>query len=171
MASKGRGARIKGKGFEIKLAQTFNKTFGLPNNGDDSFKRRWSGRAETPIGGDLKNPDWWPWPIEARNREGWDFNMIFKSHISCPMLKWWREMTEKNKTDALILAFTRNHVPNYVMFDRMELTRVLDLSVDVIDLEDVPVISLALYGLTICRLEDFLAAVKPLRSHMEGMVG
>lgn len=113
----GRRSKNKGKDYERYLAHTLNEWAGLENEKDGSFKRRWSGRAETPQGGDLINPSWFPIIVEARKRESWSFDEIMRNGMNSIIAKWWEEMVTKNKTHWVMLAFSKNRQPDYIAFD------------------------------------------------------
>jgi len=152
----GRKSRHKGKRHENQLAHTFNRWAALPNNDDGSFKRHWSGRLETKVGGDLQVPEWFePFVIEARNREGWSFSALLENGKKSTLIKWWRELKAKNDNLPMIMVFTRNNLPNYVMWGRDENAIFLSFPGYALD---VPTMSFCLpdFGVTIAKLDDFL---------------
>lgn len=141
----GRRSKNKGKDYERYLAHKLNKWAGLENEKAGSFKRRWSGRAETPEGGDLINPPWFNIIIEARKRENWNFDDIMRNGFNSIIARWWEEMAVKNKTHHLMLIFSKNRQPDYVAF-----TDTLDMPVAK-TIEDVALITIVL-PLTPCKL-------------------
>lgn len=124
----GRRSKNKGKDYERNLSHRFNEYAGLENEKAGSFKRRWSGRAETPEGGDLITPDWFPIIIEARKRESWSFDEIMRNGAESIIAKWWDEMVEKNKTHWVMLVFSKNRQPDYIAFDDSVDTPLLKLN-------------------------------------------
>lgn len=119
----GRMSRRKGKSTENVQSHKWNDWASLPYNKEGSFRRWWAGREETGRKGDLKVPDFFPFIIEIRNREGWTFSSIFGGTTNtkpCTLLQWWYEMLEKNGYAPLFLIFTKNRQPDYVMYSGVE---------------------------------------------------
>lgn len=112
----GKKSRRKGKVAENVIAHVMNDWCGVAHNTDLSFRRWWAGREETGKRGDLKVPTWFPFVVEIRDREGWSFESLFTSGSSSTILQWWRELKEKNAHAPMLMVFTRNHQPNFVMF-------------------------------------------------------
>lgn len=54
-------------------------------------------------------------PIEAKNREEWNFNSLFTTNINNHVIyKYWLKSNEDTFSNKSIIFFTKNHVTDYV---------------------------------------------------------
>ena len=69
--------------------------------------------------GDIVAPDDinFPYSIEIKNQEGWDFHQLFQDQGKIP--KWWKQTEDDAKVvDKLpCLIFTRNNLPYFTMLN------------------------------------------------------
>lgn len=120
----GKMAKRKGDNFERKLATDLEKTYGTPGAkvGDREFYRTpLSGGMKTEYPGDIIVPDWFPYMIEAKNREEiGDLSSLFSRGKSHPLVKWIKEEEVKAATinRALLVVFTRNFASTLVATKR-----------------------------------------------------
>jgi hypothetical protein len=110
-------AKRKGDNFERALANDLQNTYGTPDAkaGDREFYRTpLSGGMKTEYPGDIVVPDWFPYMIEAKNREEiGDLSTLFVRRDGHPLVKWLKEERSKAKKiqRALLVVFKRNFGP------------------------------------------------------------
>lgn len=112
----GRFSRQKGKVYERAVAHKLNAWAGIAKEDEVKFCRRWAGRKEVPVGGDLICPTWFPYIIEARLRKTWSMESVFTQGNKATIIAWWHELKEKNKYGKLLLVFSKDNYPDYVMY-------------------------------------------------------
>lgn len=116
-------ARTKGNSFEIVVAKRLTEWWGL------NFRRvpLSGGYDKRLVVGDLWIADrsatieeikGFPFSIEAKNREGWDWNILFGPGNSSLMEYWKQAKDDASKLDKIaLLIFKKNFSPLYVGWD------------------------------------------------------
>lgn len=113
----GKMSKRKGDNFERHLATNLQKAYGIPGTkkGDREFYRTpLSGGMKTEFSGDIVVPDWFPFMIEAKNREEiGDLSTLYTRRSAHPLVKWIKEEARKAKKmeKALLVVFKRNFGP------------------------------------------------------------
>ena len=128
---KGIRGRDKGREFELSIAKVFARWSGTP------FKRTPLSGGWDPnvVSGDVfcvaeyepKDTDRirFPFSIEAKDDESWDFVQLFKGTEKCPLKTFWRQATRDAKMTKKIpmLVFSKNWTPVFVMLQTPILER------------------------------------------------
>ena len=126
----GMKSKRKGSNFERFLSRELSEWWYQ----DNSILRRvpLSGGWDAAALGDVMVPPAYigkvpkfPFYVEARNREGWDFSELYDVDRNSALKKWWAETLTKAKVPKQIplLVFSRAYQPTYVLFDpAMDLT-------------------------------------------------
>ncbi len=119
MATRGKGAKTKGKGFELKIAQLLSKQWDMqlvrtPASGGT----HWKGDIIPKI-----NYENFPLCIECKKQEGWAFEQLFSSDNPV-ILKWWEQTIKETPSNKIpILFFTKNYQSIYVMLYKEHLLK------------------------------------------------
>lgn len=115
MASSGRGARVKGKNFERKIAKELTSWWGYEfNSSPASGALHWS--SSNNVAGDLVVPleANFPFVIECKKHEDWTIENLFLNNKD--IKNWWAQVVgdakEVHKTPILI--FSRNRAKSFV---------------------------------------------------------
>jgi len=121
MAKQGRGARNKGSNFERKIADMLSrKIYGekgkfhrVPMSGG----LHWSGNARS-CGDIICDNDKFPFVIECKNQEAWDFMQLFnqKGTLWNFIQQSMEESVEADK--PWLLVFKKNHSPIYICYSK-----------------------------------------------------
>lgn len=113
----GKMSKRKGDNFERHLATDLQKAYGIPGTkaGDREFYRTpLSGGMKTEFSGDIVVPSWFPFMIEAKNREEiGDLSTLYTRGRAHPLIKWIKEERGKAKKllRSLLVVFKRNFGP------------------------------------------------------------
>jgi hypothetical protein len=116
MASQGRGAKVKGSGYELKMAKNLSPIWGgtfhrVPGSGS----LHWG--DDNRVAGDIAAPPEvdFPFVVECKKHEGWTMDHVVLD-IGDPR-KWWEQVVldcrRVKKTPMLI--FSRNRAKDFVM--------------------------------------------------------
>jgi hypothetical protein len=133
MASQGRGAKVKGSGYELKIAKLFSPWWGgqfhrVPGSGS----LHWG--DDNRVAGDIAAPQGldFPFVVECKKHEGWTMDHVLLN-IGDPF-KWWGQVvTDARRVRKVpLLIFSRNRAKDYVMvpFSNMLYTKLLSLGND-----------------------------------------
>lgn len=117
----GKRSRRKGSRFEREVAKILSEWWGAefartPLSGGFATK---SFRDDWNAAGDLVTPDsTFPFCVECKNNESWDFNQLLTSDKSA-LCAWWKQTVEEcSEGLEPLLIFTRNYQPTYFMMRR-----------------------------------------------------
>ena len=129
----GRKARRKGSSFELNCCKLLtawwfpdddftgvNATklpfFRSPGSGGWATKRKHQNDNRiNEMSGDIICPSDFPFSIEMKNQEEWDFDQYFKENPGFKLWGWWKQTTEQAEraNKKPLLLFTKNHSPVY----------------------------------------------------------
>ena len=120
MASRGKGGKRKGSGFERLIAKKLSDWSGLevrrtPGSG---------GFDKTTFPGDVYSSKGFPLCVECKDTESWNFKSLFKFDGSV-FDAWWTQVTtdtviwSKTNDEPLlpIVIFSKNYFKEYALFD------------------------------------------------------
>jgi hypothetical protein len=116
MASQGRGAKVKGSGYELKMAKKFGPWWGgtfhrVPGSGS----LHWG--DDNRVAGDIAAPQGldFPFVIECKKHEGWTMDHVLMN-IGDPKGWWEQVVTDARRVKHVpMLIFSRNRAKDYVM--------------------------------------------------------
>ena len=111
----GRMSKRKGSRFELNLAKQLDLFWKVPKG---TFRRcPLSGGFDARFSGDLIVPNDFPCLIEAKDRESWHFNELFKEGKG-KLLDWWLEQEKicSRQNKLALLIFTKKYQPDFIMF-------------------------------------------------------
>jgi hypothetical protein len=134
----GKSSKTKGRGFESEVARLFTNWAG------SQFRRvplsgGWQGGVVTgdiflvaeylascAFGGPRPR---FPFSLECKKQESWDFAQLFKGDTNCPLFTWWEQTKRGAKVTGKLpaLVFTRNYLPIFVMVDCSTVVRINEL--------------------------------------------
>lgn len=109
----------KGKNFERKVAKILTEKLGMEfNRTPQSGGMRWA--SDNNVYGDIVTPDDFPFIIECKNRENWNFDQLMKGE--CKEFDSWVKQVEEdcsrynknNKEKLPLIIFTKNRMPIYI---------------------------------------------------------
>lgn len=116
MASQGKGAKVKGSGYELKTAKKFSDWWGGTfNRTPGSGSLHWG--SDQRVAGDIIAPEKmdFPFVIECKKHEGWTIDHVLLD-IGDPR-KWWEQVvTDARRVERVpMLVFSRNRAKDFVM--------------------------------------------------------
>jgi len=143
MASQGRGGKKKGADYERKLCRTLSawwldRDFTGVHAANLPIRRSrgsggWDHRIEPGDialirEGEFADAPEFPFAVEAKNKEGWDFNTLVQGNKDWVGWTWWKQCRKAAKVKKVIpwLIFTRNNQPNYAMLPMVEYAYLFD---------------------------------------------
>jgi len=115
------GAKDKGTGFELLVAKQIAKSLDinqqryLPRAPESGARVQWKG----DIVATDKLAAIWPFLIECKKQEGWNFEALLKNGHSNIIAEWYIKASEQAKESydkTPILIFSRNYQPWWVAF-------------------------------------------------------
>lgn len=121
MASQGRGAKVKGSGYELKTSKKFSTWWGgqfsrTPGSGS----LHWG--SDQRVAGDIIAPQGmdFPFVIECKKHEGWTIDHVLLN-IGEPK-DWWSQVVTDARRVKLVpmLIFSRNRAKDFVMIPYLE---------------------------------------------------
>lgn len=116
MASQGKGAKVKGSGYELKMAKKFGPWWGgtfhrVPGSGS----LHWG--DDNRVAGDIAAPQGldFPFVIECKKHEGWTMDNVLLN--TGDPRGWWEQVVTDARRVKLVpmLIFSRNRAKDYVM--------------------------------------------------------
>ena len=138
----GKGSKAKGSNFENKLAKMIRETF-IPEGVDSKVAYNLVHRTSMSGGrterGDLiiQPPvlQYFPWFIEARNRQTWSWEQIFKNPQENTIVKWYFKDAQgkchpyagKHSRQPM-LVFTKNNDGIYCCIDGIDFVNLIHTS-------------------------------------------
>jgi hypothetical protein len=151
----GRYSKEKGKVYERHVCDVFNEWAG-----EKAFSRHWSGRNEAPELGDVLRPSWFEPTIECRKREGWSMEAALND--TWVVRRWYAELKEKARLHLMLLVFSRNGQPDFLMYGADESRWMAET----VEMRMPPRVLMAVpeersLALRICLLKDWLACTEP----------
>ncbi len=139
MASRGKGSKQKGSGYERRIAKILGEWWGepfrrTPNSGG------WDKQVDdgsVMATGDIIPPHGsaWPFSVECKNQEGWTLEAIMSGRC-VRFLKWWEQCRKDARTveKLPLLIFTRNRQPDFAaIYPASDSTPVADVRVPTVD--------------------------------------
>lgn len=102
----------KGNDYERKIAKLFTEWWGEPfYRTPNSGGLGWQGKK---IAGDLITPDNFPFVVECKKEENWNFEQIIEGRGI--FYKWWEQVIrDAKKVEKLpLLVFSKNHSNDYI---------------------------------------------------------
>ena len=102
----GKFSKNKGYNFEREVSLMLNDWAA-----EKLFKPQTKDIPELHHRGDIAKPEWFPFPMWCRKREGWNLEQMLKSPLKCNVLSWWEEIEHPDDW----LVFARNYFGPYVM--------------------------------------------------------
>jgi hypothetical protein len=116
------GARSKGTSFELTVAKQIAKDLGgfdqqryLPRAPESGARIQWKG----DIVATDKLASIWPFLIECKKQEGWDFEGLMKRDNKSIIKEWYTKACEQAKDSynkIPLLIFARNYQPWFIAF-------------------------------------------------------
>lgn len=173
MASRGRGAKAKGAGFELKMAKLFTGYWGQEFHrtpGSGAWSSTHAGQDSQV--GDIVPPvdSGFPFSIECKNHgenDSWSLENAFSSNLEFP--QWWEQCVEDARRAKLtpMLICHRNRSKNFIVMPysaKLE-KNLLDnghhhMKTN-ISYKDNLLDELETYPVSICVLEDFMDTFTP----------
>ena len=117
-------SRAKGNRFELKVAKLLAEWWG------GSFRRSpLSGGWDTERApGDILTPDDFPWIVECKSRESWDFYGLVGGPEKNGPLEWWDQVSRAalDTVRMPMLVKTRRRWPVYMMVDTLTISLLAD---------------------------------------------
>lgn len=138
--SPGKRARTKGNSFENEVAKLLTKWSGskfrrVPLSGGWQSSKVATGdlflvaEYETARTGDGLRVRF-PFSVECKKQEGWDFAQLFRDSEKCPLRLWWEQASNDAKIIKKLpaLIFARNYSPIFIMVSTLTANRLVRLT-------------------------------------------
>lgn len=121
MATVGKGSKVKGSSYELKIAKKFSEWWGGKfNRTPGSGSLHWG--SDQRVAGDIVPPQGltFPFVIECKKHEGWTMDHVLLD-IGDPR-KWWKQVVTDARSVGLVpmLIFSRNRAKDFVMLPYSE---------------------------------------------------
>lgn len=118
-------SRSKGGSYERRIAKKFSEWCGFE-------VRRTPSSGALMKTGDIfpvvpENMVRFPFSIELKNRESWDFKELFDRKNKVGIFSYWKQCTSDADMSNRVpmLVFTKNGSPDYCMTDNREIVRII----------------------------------------------
>jgi len=146
-SAKGRHARRKGSTNELQLCRILSQWWfeddykGIPAKELPFRRTPLSGGFDTSAVGDIRIMDHtiddFPFSVEAKDQECWDFSGMFKGNKAWPVDLFWEQTLGQAVIASKhpLLIFTKNRFPFFIRL-KMETAYDLDIANGIVDLRD-----------------------------------
>lgn len=150
--------RVVGKEFQAWAAKVFQITGEKPSDWFIRSPNSGAWNRDHARGEDLIVPKWFPWVIEIKNREAWEWHHLLECKETSPPMKWFFDTETKNNGAMTLLVFTKNFQKIWV------LARYSSIQ-DFVSPDEKGLHTLVLWPFqewTLATLPDFLEALDPV---------